>query len=251
MSVTIAPDVAYSFMLIFVRLAAMLMLMPAIGEASIPGRIRIAFAIGLTVILYPVVAPQLTPPEGLVDLVLALGYEVLIGVFIGGVARMLMSAMQMAGAFVAFQIGLASAQIVDPSQGIQSALFASFLSVVAVTLVFAFDLHHLLIRAIGDSYTLFKPGFTIPTGDFASLAVDYVAQSFRIAIQLSAPFLVFGLVFYVGLGILSRLMPQVQVFFVAMPANTLLGFVLLMALIGSMGLWFAEYFASAIEPFRL
>ena len=117
---------------------------------------------------------------------------------------------------------------------------ATFLSVVAVALIFAFDLHHLLIRAIADSYTLFRPGGGLPTGDFAALAVKVVAESFLVAIQLAAPFLVFGLVFYVGLGILSRLMPQVQIFFVAMPANILLGFVILMLLMGSIGLVFAK-----------
>jgi flagellar biosynthetic protein FliR len=178
----------------------------------------------------------------------AIIHEIAVGVFIGGAARILLSAMQIAGAIIAYQLSLAFAQNVDPTQGTQSALVASFLSVVAVTVIFAFDLHHLLIRALGDSYLLFGPGTVLQTGDFATLAIDIVAGSFAVATQLAAPFLVFGIVFYVGLGILSRLMPQVQIFFVAIPANILLGLVVLMLTMSSMGFWFADHFARSLGP---
>jgi flagellar biosynthetic protein FliR len=248
MSVTLAPEVAYTFMLIVVRLAAMLMVMPALGESSIPGRIRLSLAIALALVLYPSVAPLIAAPGGLGSLVGAVGFEIAIGVFIGGTARLLMSAAQLAGAIIAYQMGLAFAQNVDPSIGVQSAMLSSFLSVVAVTVIFALDLHHLLIGAISGSYTLFAPGGAVPTGEFVTLAIDIIARSFTVATQLSAPFLVFGLVFYVGLGILSRLMPQVQIFFVAMPANIFLGLIVMMLTLSSIGFWFADYFARSLEP---
>jgi flagellar biosynthetic protein FliR len=179
---------------------------------------------------------------------LATGFEIAIGIFIGGVARLLLSAAQVAGAIIAYQMGLAFAQNVDPTQGVQSAMLASFLSVVAVTVIFALDLHHLLIAALGDSFILFPPGGSLPTGQFAALAIDVVARSFAVATQLSAPFLVFGVVFYVGLGILSRLMPQVQIFFVAMPANIFFGLLVMMLTMSAIGFWFADHFASSLDP---
>jgi flagellar biosynthetic protein FliR len=250
MTVEIAPATIFVFALIFTRLGAMLMLLPAIGEATIPARARIALAFGMTMVLYPLIRDRFPPmPEGLAMVVtLAIG-ELLIGLFVGGIARVVMSTMQFVGGIVAFQIGLAFAQNFDPTQGQQTALLGSFLSVLAVTLVFAFDLHHLMIRAMRDSYELFQPGRMIPVGDAVQLAVDTVATSFRVSLQLAAPFLVFGLVFYAGLGVLSKLMPQVQVFFVAMPANIGIGLVLLMLLLGTMALWFADYFVDATSVF--
>ena len=110
-------------------------------------------------------------------------------------------------------------------------------------------MHHIFLVAINDSYILFQPGALPPLGQFAELAVNIIANSFRVAIQIAAPFLVFGLVFYMGIGILSRLMPQVQIFFVAMPANILLGLVLLMLLLSAMLMWFLDYFSDAMKPF--
>ncbi|NND49340.1 MAG: flagellar type III secretion system protein FliR [Rhizobiales bacterium] len=251
MTVSVTPDVIYAFMLIVVRIAAMLMVMPALGESSIPSRIRISLALALALILYPAVASGISPPTGLAGLVGGVGFEIAIGIFIGGIARLLLSAAQVAGAVIAYQMGLAFAQSVDPAQGVQSALLSSFLSVVAVTLIFALDLHHLLIAALVDSYTIFKPGGDLPTSEFATLAVDVVARSFTVATQLAAPFLVFGIVFYVGLGILSRLMPQVQIFFVAMPANIFLGLIIMMLTMSSIGFWFADHFARSLDPMLL
>jgi flagellar biosynthetic protein FliR len=86
-------------------------------------------------------------------------------------------------------------------------------------MIFALDLHHLVITALNDSYTLFRPGEVPMIGDVAALMAKTVAAAFRIGVQLAAPFLVFGLLFNLGLGILSRLMPQMQVFFIALPAQ--------------------------------
>jgi flagellar biosynthesis protein FliR len=103
-----------------------------------------------------------------------------------------------------------------------------------VTLIFAADLHHLVIAALNDSYTLFQPGEIPLLGDVAALTTRTVAAAFRIGIQLSAPFLVFGLLFNLGLGVLARLMPQMQVFFVGLPLSILLGFLILFLVVATM-----------------
>jgi len=110
-----------------------------------------------------------------------------------------------------------------------------------ITLVFATDMHHLVIAALNDSYTLFAPGEVPAVGDAAALVTKVVAGAFRIGIQLSAPFLVFGLMFNIGLGVLSRLMPQMQVFFVALPLSILLGLMFLVLVIGAMMGVFLDY----------
>ena len=107
----------------------------------------------------------------------------------------------------------------------------------------------MLLSAMHDSYLLFRPGTGFPAGDFAQLALKIMSDGLRVAIQLAAPFLVFGLIFYLGVGILTRLIPQVQVFFLAMPANITLGFVLLMLLLSTIMIWYTDYFGRALTPF--
>jgi flagellar biosynthetic protein FliR len=80
-------------------------------------------------------------------------------------------------------------------------------------------MHHLVIAALSESYNVFSPGELMPSGDVAALATKVFATAFKISIQLSAPFIVFGLVFNLGLGVLARLMPQMQVYFVGVPLS--------------------------------
>ena len=234
MSVSWGPDVAYYFFLIFARLGTILMLLPALGESTIPMRLRLTFALAFSLILYPLILPNLGPvPVTLGGLMTALGHELAVGFILGGLTRLIITAAQVAGAVIAFQMGLSMAQTSDPTQpGVQGAIVGNFLAMLCVTLIFATDLHHVLLAGIYASYSYFPPDAPLMLGDAAEMATQMVAQSFLIGTQMSAPFLVFGLVFYLGLGILGRLMPQIQVFFMAMPANIIIGLVLFALLLG-------------------
>lgn len=244
------PQTAFTFMLIFSRLAAMIMLMPALGETSIPAQVRLVMAFLLSLVMMPLVASTYGAiPVTVPGLAFIVFTEIAVGLFIGGVARIIMSALHVAGNIIALQMSLAFAQNVDPTQGQQGVLISNFLSLLAVTLIFATNLDHLLIAAMRDSYEIFVPGQAIPVGDFSQMAVKLVSDAFRIGLQLAAPFLVFGLVFYVGIGLLSRLMPQIQIFFIAMPANISLGLVLLLFLLGAMMTWFLQAFEQSISMF--
>ena len=162
-----------------------------------------------------------------------LGQEVFIGAVLGITARLMISALQVAGFVIAQQSGLAFVTAVDPTQGQQGVLVGNFLTILGVTMIFAADLHHLVIAALNDSYALFRPGEIPLLGDVAALTTQTVATAFKIGIQLAAPFLVFGLLFNLGLGVLSRLMPQMQVFFVGLPLSILIGFLILLLVVGA------------------
>jgi flagellar biosynthetic protein FliR len=119
--------------------------------------------------------------------------------------------------------------------------------VLGITMIFATDLHYLIIGALNDSYRLFAPGTPLLTGDVAQLITRTVAGAFSIGIQLSAPFLVFGLLFNLGLGILSRLMPQMQVFFIGLPLSILLGFLILLVVVGAMMGTFTDFLGGVLR----
>jgi len=163
--------------------------------------------------------------------------------------RLLLTALNVAGLVIAMQTGLASAQGFDPNQQSQSAMISTFMTLIGINLILATDLHYVLIAAMRDSYQMFAPGQLPPVAMFAEMAVTLVAKSFAIGLQASAPFIVFGLIFNIGLGMLARLMPQVQIFFIAAPAQIMLGFAVLGLTISSIMLWYLDYFETGMQNF--
>jgi flagellar biosynthetic protein FliR len=240
--ISFLPALAAAFLLVFARIGTMVMLLPGIGELSVPARVRLTLALVLTAILLPLHrGAYAIDLRAIGPVMLTMAQELLIGAVLGLTARLAISALQVAGSVIAQQLGLGFVTAVDPTQGQQGIIVGNFLTVLGITLVFATDLHHLVIAALNDSYRLFRPGEVPLTGDMAALVTGTIATAFRIGVQLSAPFLVFGLLFNLGLGLLSRLMPQMQVFFVGLPLSILIGFLLLLLVVGAMMSTFLGY----------
>lgn len=240
--ISFLPALAAAFMLTFARIGAMVMLLPGIGEMSVPSRVRLAIALVLTALMLP--AHQKSYAVDLNTLgpvIVVLFQELVIGAVLGLTARLAISALQVAGSVIAQQLGLGFVTAVDPTQNQQGLLVGNFLTVLGVTMIFVTDMHHLVIAAMNDSYTIFAPGEIPLMGDVAQHFTRIIATAFRIGIQLAAPFLVFGLLFNLGLGVLSRLMPQMQVFFIGLPLSIVLGFLLLVLVLGAMMGTFTGY----------
>jgi flagellar biosynthetic protein FliR len=233
--ISFLPELAAAFMLVFARVGTMLMVLPGLGELSVPVRVRLTVALLLAAVLVPLHRDAYVLDLREFGPVFAMfAQELFIGAVLGLTARLTISALSVAGSVVAQQLGLGFVTAVDPTMGQQGVLVGNFLTLLGVTLIFVTDLHHLVIAALDDSYTLFEPGEMPLLGDVASLTTRTVATAFRIGIQLSAPFLVFGLLFNLGLGVLSRLMPQMQVFFVGLPISILAGLLILFLVLGAM-----------------
>jgi flagellar biosynthetic protein FliR len=241
------PVLVAAFLLTFARVGTMVMLMPGVGEMNMPSRVRLSIALVLAAVLMPAhQAAYQVDLNTFVPVILMLLQEIVIGAVLGMTARLAISALQIAGSVIAQQMGLGFVTAVDPTQGQQGALVGNFLTVMGVTLIFATNLHHLVIVALNDSYGIFAPGQMPIVGDVAQHLTKVIAAAFRIGIQLSAPFLVFGLLFNLGLGVLSRLMPQMQVFFIGLPLSILLGFMLLLLVLGAMMGTFTGYIENVL-----
>lgn len=251
-SVNWLPETAYLYVLIFARVGSILMLMPALGEQVIPARMRLGFALVFAAVLYPLVSPTLPAFGG--DVLQALVYllhEIAIGLILGAITRLVTLAASVAGATIAYQVGLSGALGADPSNGgIQGVIIGSFLSMLGVALIFATNLHHVALYAIRDSYMIFSPTQEIMWGDAAQMAIKATSAAFVIGIQMSAPFLVLGLVFYLGMGLLGRMMPQLQVYFVAMPATIWVGMALFALLLTMMMGWYLTHFENELATLR-
>lgn len=241
-NISFLPILAAAFLLTFARVGTMVMLMPGVGEANMPSRVRLSIALALTLVVMPLHQNAYNVSlTSIGPVLLLLVQEIVVGAVLGLTARLAISALQTAGSVVAQQLGLGFVTAVDPTQNQQGLLVGNFLAVLGVAMIFATDLHHLVIAALNDSYVIFAPGEMPITGDVAQHFTRVVGTSFKIAIQLSAPFLVFGLIFNLGLGILARLMPQMQVFFIGLPLSILLGFLLLLLVIAAMMGTFTGY----------
>jgi flagellar biosynthesis protein FliR len=233
--ISFLPALAATYLLIFARIGTMLMLLPGLGELSIPPRMRLSVALALAILIMPMHRNAYRVDlASLAPMFTMLAEEMLIGALLGLTARLTIGALQVTGTIVAQQMGLGFVTAVDPTQGQQGVIVGNFLTMTGVALVFATDLHYLVITALDDSYTLFAPGAVPLTGDMAAHITAMAAGAFRIGVQLSAPFLVFGLLFNLGLGILSRMMPQMQVFFIGLPLSIIGGLMLLFLVVGAM-----------------
>jgi flagellar biosynthesis protein FliR len=246
--VSFLPALGAAFLLVFARTGTMLMLLPGLGEQNISARIRLTIAMVLAAVLLPLHrAAYQIDTTALGPVIVMLVEEIIVGAVLGLTARLTISALEVAGSVIAQQLGLGFVTSVDPTQGEQGVLIGNFLTMLGITLFFATDMHYLVIAALNDSYSLFEPGEVPAVGDVAALVTKTVSGAFRIGIQLSAPFLAFGLLFNVGLGVLSRLMPQMQVFFVALPASILIGLLFLLLVLGTMMGLFLDYVGGVLH----
>lgn len=214
----------WSVTLAFARIGSLVMLMPGLGEAAVPARARLGFALLLSIMLAPQVAPAPDDVWGASGIMIG---EIAVGLVLGGVARILMTGLATAGQIFGMETGLSFAQTADPTSSGSGQVISVFLGLMGIALVFATNLHHVFIRGIADSYQVFGVGKPLPVGDAADFAVEAFSDAFRIGLQIAAPVVVAGLVFRLGLGVLSRLAPSIQVFFVAMPLNIMGGFIIL------------------------
>jgi flagellar biosynthetic protein FliR len=190
-------------------------------------------------------------PTSPLELLLLVGGEGLVGLFIGSVARLLLSALATGGAILAFSSGLANAMLFNPMLSDQGALPGVFLSVLGMLMIFVTDTHHLMLMALLDGYSLFLPGGVLAFGDFADQFAQLLAGSFRMGLQIASPFLLYGLVFNVGMGLLARLMPQMPIFFVARPIQILLGLCTMMITLPALLLWFLNYYQTTFSRILL
>lgn len=232
----------FPFMLVFARLGAALMLMPTIGEAAVPARVRMHFALAFTLVVTPLLRETLpSAPAAPMALFVLIAGEVIIGLFFGALMRVITAALHVAGMIFAFQSSLAAAQVFDPNQSSQTSISGNFLSLLALLIIFVSDLHHLLFTGLIDSYTLFPAGVAPVASEGADAMARAVADAFRIGLQMTIPIVVAGFLLYLGAGLLNRLMPQMMVFFVVLPLQIVLAFSLLMITLSASLYWFTNF----------
>jgi len=245
------PLEIYHAALIFLRVGSLIMLLPAISDAAVPPRVRLAFALVLSLILGAVANPYLPTamPQSVGEMGGQVFKELFIGLGLGALLNFMMNALFVAGEIMSIQTTLAFSQTANPNEAQPGATLATFLSVTAVALVFATNLDHLFIGAIARSYQLFPPMKPPAINDAALVAVRAMSSSFALGLQLAAPIVVFSIVFNIASGLIGRLMPQFQIFFAVTPLTVLLGLSILALSIGMIGMVWLQRYESFLGQF--
>jgi flagellar biosynthesis protein FliR len=240
----------FAFFLVFSRLGSAIAVMPGFSSAFVSTKLRLGLALAITFLVTPVLAGELPPiPKSSVAMTILIIGEVIIGGFIGMLARIFIGALQTAGTLIAYSASMANAMVNDPIAEQQSSTIAGFLMTCGLVLVFVADFHHLMLDAVVDSYTLFKPGAGFPAGEFADYMTRQVADSFALGLQMAAPFIIVALTYYIGLGILGRLMPTLQVFFFGLPFQLTAQIWVLMVTVSGILLVFMKHFQDSYTAF--
>lgn len=232
-----------TFLLVLGRTSGVVIGSPFWGGASSPRLVRVMLTVGLSVAVFPFAFPVSGPSAqanlSLLFLLLALGREVLLGLSAGWMAQLLFAGMRMAGQQIEIKLGLGLTQLVDPHDGGQTSLMPALMDLLASLVFLAVNGHHLLIRALVSSYQLFPlslgaspesaifgpaPGGTMT--DLLRLLVGSAGGIFPIALRVSAPIVIGSLLADVVLGVISRMVPQLNLFAVILPAQFAFGLLL-------------------------
>lgn len=229
------PSFGFGWMLVVARVGTTLLTGPGLGETEIPPPIRIALAVLLATLVYPVLRSELPPVPGTVIGLFGLfAVEIIVGAWFGLLTRVLVMALSMAGGIISYMVGLSSVLQLDPSIGSQVPAMERTLTMAALALLFVTGLYVLPVRAVIGSYEVIPPGGGFDAGGAAQLMTRAAADSFSLALRLAAPFVVVCLVWQAALAFVSRLVPNIQVQQVSQPAQIIAGLALLAAVIAVM-----------------
>ena len=239
-----------AFLLIFCRMGSAFLSMPGFSETFVSPRLRLLFALSLSIVVTPVLADKMPmlPGSPLTLFVMMIG-EIMVGVFLGLIVRAILTVVHSAGNIIATHSALAVAASFDPTSANQSATMGNLLSLLAITLLFAMNMHHLMIAAAVQSYDVFHPGLFPDAGDMSRLDARIFADSFRLGVILSGPHMAYSLLFYLAGGLMSRLMPNFQIFFVMMSLQILLALLLFLAILPTMMRIFTGFFETQLHNF--
>jgi len=204
----------FGFFLVAARLGSAMMMMPGLGEHYIPARPKLLLILSICLAIYPSTPVVGFEVDGPVAVARLLAVEVTIGMWIGVMARTLMTSLQFAGYQVGMVSALANAFSNDSGSFQGSTMLAQFLLITGLVLIFVTNTHHIMLEALMGSYEVFPLGH-LELGDMTEQGVKMVSYSLYVGMSLAAPFYILGVCNNVSLGLANRMMPTLPVFFVA------------------------------------
>jgi flagellar biosynthesis protein FliR len=237
--------------LAFCRMGGCVMTLPGFGSARVPPQIRLFVALGLAMavlpVLWDVIYPKASSPTGTyVGLILT---ETLIGVMYGLIARLYTLGLQFAGTVLTMSIGFSAPGGHDILEDSQENQLTNLLTLCGLLLLFMMDFHHMVFRALVESYDATPVGAIIDPQKMLITLTDTLRASTMIMLRLASPFLIYGLMFNVAIGLINKLSPQIPVYFISTPFLVAGGLFLLYLSIASFIHQYADGFGRIYSGF--
>jgi len=230
--------------LIFVRVSALVGSAPYFGNASIPVRVKALTAIALTIILYPVVPLQgaaIPMDAKSLEVVIAIFKEVLVGVAMGLTGQVIFAALQMGGELMSINIGLAFASVVDPVSQNQGSIIGQLFMLLGIFIFLGIGGDIYYIRALAESFSIVPVG-VVAAHQATPVFIHMATYLFIISIQMAAPFIIVLFMLDLSFAIFARIMPQANIFFIALPLKIGIGFLLLLLILPYTPMAFESFF---------
>ncbi len=244
-TLNIPLDAFYGVLLIFLRVAAIVFNTPIFDTPTIPIVFKAGLAFAVSILLLPVVDTVVYVADlSLVAFVIGICSEIAIGIAIGLSIKLLFTGIQLAGQVVGLQMGLAMANVMDPTSSVQIPIIAQFYNLTAMLVFLAVNAHHMFFRAIVDSYRVLPPMAMQINSQMVELMMKLAANMFVIGIKVGAPLIAVMLLVSVGLGLVARTVPQMNIFIVGMPLKILIGLVFMIIVAPYLTLFFIDLFST-------
>ena len=220
--------------LIFARINGIFVTAPFFGSRNISAKLRIGLSLLLTILILPSVLKLNIASNyqeaNLLYFSLVVG-EFLVGLIIGFVANIFFSLAQMAGQVLDMQIGFGMVNVLDPQSGQQMPVIGNFLNILAVLVFLTTNAHHFLLISLNDSFSVISLGAPNFQAGILAFALEVFKKTFVIAFKFCLPIATVILLTDIALGMLSKTMPQMNIFIVGMPAKIILGIFMLSAIL--------------------
>lgn len=235
------------------RTSGIFLLIPPFGDSNVKPIIKIVLALSISLMMFGEFSELIRPiiksvAADSLALTITIVSELLLGISFAMIVKILVSAVQVAGLAIASQIGLSAASIFDQSQQVQNSSLGLMLAMLTTIAILESGMHIRIIGSIYESYN------TIPIGaffnhhnDFISLVVGSVGKMWSAGIQISIPFILINIIMMVGAGILAKLMPQLQIFFVMLPIQIFVGIMIFGIILSGILIWFIEFLSSELS----
>jgi flagellar biosynthesis protein FliR len=236
-----------TFLFIFVRIGIVFAMIPMFGAEIMPRRVSAVVVFFLSLVLLPVVPSAGMPSStmNVLTLIVLLLHEFLVGLTIGLAVNVIFAGVQVAGEIIGYQMGFSIVNVLDPMTGIEAPITANMLYILAFLLFLSLGGHHMLIRALVESFTAMPVHAGFPHQAFLTSVMSYMGEAFVIGVKVAAPAIGILLLINVAFAIMSRAIPQMNVFVMAFPVTIVAGLVFLIIIVKMMPLFMENALAGA------
>jgi flagellar biosynthetic protein FliR len=218
--------------MMFLRIVSVLFFMPIFGDSTIPGRVRLLFALTLSLCIWPVVEANIRSTQGFIQwsplmLGLATLREVFFGYAVGFAAKLLIFAASIAANIVGVNMGFQTATLFTPQSGTQESAFTSLKIWLVTIILLTLNIHHLFIQGLVESFSTVPLATSVNGRELINVVMQTVTSSFDIGLRIAGPLLVVQTTTTIALGLLNRALPQLNAFVISFPVSFLLSMAVL------------------------